>query len=309
MGHHVRGVLVLIGLLCLGLSTPVAAQSKSEAAEAFAAGAKLYKEANYMGAIAAFERAYRLHPHFLISCNIARCHERRSDMVKAAEFYTRCLKEGGDKSRKAAKIRKALQSVESQIAWVTITSRHRTGKAFVNGKPVGQTPVTVPLNSGTFRLEVRRELATPARMTIEAGIGEKRTVVLIPKAIVTRRTTKTGEDDVLGDDDEEREGLSQVWFWTTAAAALGFAIAGTVMGVQTLDANNSYNDDPLEETYNKVIDRRLATNVLWGLAIGAAAASTVLFFYTDFSRSSSRKTDKQSSAGPSTFVFGVRGRF
>jgi hypothetical protein len=285
------------------------AQSKSKAAEAFAAGAKLYKEANYLGAITAFERAYRLHPHFLISCNIARCHERRSDMVKAAEFYTRCLKEGGDRSSKAAKIRKALHSVESQIAWVTITSRHKTGNAFVNGSPVGQTPVTVPLNPGTFHLEVRRKQATPARMTIEAGIGEKRTVVLIPKPIMIQRTTETEEkEDDLLEDDDEKKGLSQVWFWTTAAAALGFAIAGTVMGVQTLDANNSYNEDPTEEVYNKVIDRRLATNVLWGLAVGAAAASTVIFFYTDFSRSTRHKTDKQ-SAVPSTFVLGVRGRF
>jgi PEGA domain len=317
-------VLVVLSLL---IAAPTQAKRKGEAARAYDEGERLYKETDYEGAIKAFTRSHSLHPHYLITCNIARCHERLSDMVKAAESYRRCLTEGGGASGQAAAIRKAMESVETQIAWIRITTSGGHGTAYVDGKRFGATPKRVALNPGTHRIEVRRKGAQPAVATIEADIGEKRTVELTPKAKAATAATvdptqeeESGEGDEgdgdgdgdgqTGDGTEEDEprGLSQLWFWSAAAVTVGLAIVGTVFGVQTLEANDAYNEEPTEAGYNDVIDKRLLTNVFLGLALGVAATSTVLFFYTDFSGG------KQSAdlGGPQqgmTLGLGLAGRF
>ncbi|MFH1131450.1 MAG: hypothetical protein V1754_08950, partial [Pseudomonadota bacterium] len=66
-----------------GLGAEPSKENEKEAAKAFALGSRLFEEQKYAGAIEAFQRAYDLKPHFLVQCNIARCHEFSKDMVKA----------------------------------------------------------------------------------------------------------------------------------------------------------------------------------------------------------------------------------
>lgn len=312
-------VLVVLSLL---IAAPTQAKRKGEAARAYDKGERLYKETDYEGAIKAFKRSHSLHPHYLITCNIARCHERLSDMVKAAESYRRCLSEGGGASDQAAAIRKAMEAVETQIAWIRITTSGGHGTAYVDGERLGATPRRVALNPGTHRIEVRRRGAQPAVETIEADIGEKRTVELTPKAATATKVDPTqeeesGEGDGDGDGDEQTgggngeddpRGLSQVWFWSATAVTVGLAIVATVFGVQTLEANDAYIEDPTEAAYNDVIDKRLLTNVFLGLALGAAATSTVLFFYTDFS-GGKQSADLGGPRRGMTLGLGLTGRF
>ena len=299
-------LLLLVCLTIMLLPTRAAAVPKknSTAATAFAEGMKHYRQTNYLKAIDAFDRSYALHPHFLTQCNIARCHERLSDMVRAARHYRRCLKEGGESSGTAQEMQKALKSVEGQMATVTIESPGTPpAEVFVDGAPVGKTPLQIELNPGPHEIEVRRPNARPEQTTVQLDIGERRTVVL---HTASTAVPPTGGTLPQGDDrpGPRKTGLSPVWFWSAAGLTAALALTTTVLGIMTLQSNSAYEDDPTEDRYNRVLDLRLGTNVCIGLTAAAAAGTTFVFLYTDF-RSGKETRDDRGRA----FVIGVQGRF
>src|SRR5512145_3314946 len=108
--------------LLLLIPTTVLAAPKDEAAKVFARGKRLFAEKDYRGALDAFGQAYGLKPHYLMQCNIARCHERLADYIKASHHYKQCLAEGGNKDRTAAKIKATLVRIEERITWLEVRS-------------------------------------------------------------------------------------------------------------------------------------------------------------------------------------------
>ena len=81
-----------------------------EASRAFAKGTQLFKERKFVNAVAAFELAYRLRPHFMVQCSIARCYQNMNDMLKAAEHYQRCLDEGGKDAAMGERVKASLKA-------------------------------------------------------------------------------------------------------------------------------------------------------------------------------------------------------
>jgi tetratricopeptide (TPR) repeat protein len=308
-GWVVLAVLVWVGLL-LAASAEARRRSKGPAAQAFAKGTELFKEKDYLGAIEAYEEAYRLKPHFAVFCNIGRCHERLNDMVKAAEYFRRCLDEGAAGVRRLAeKIRASLQRVEARISWVTVTSPGRGGTVYLDGVEIGPAPKRVALNPGTRVLEVRRQGASPARATLRTGGGESRSVELVPRVRALPRAAPPPVQPPArraspGQDSAPRRsrGLSQAWFWTGAAVTVGCTIAAGVLGYQALQRRDDYEENPTRDGYNAAKDRRLLANIFWGAAAAAGVTSTVLFFFTDF-----RGRDR----GPRSAAWGIglRGSF
>ncbi len=111
------GLLLAILLL---LCRPVAAQpsdADKAAAKIYAReGNRLFEEGKYREAIDSFSKAYGIRPHFLVQCNIARCHELLGELARAAEHYRRCLNEGGEKTDVGPQAKKALAEVEKTLA-------------------------------------------------------------------------------------------------------------------------------------------------------------------------------------------------
>lgn len=295
------GVVIV---LSLALARPAVGEQKGPAAKAFAKGMELYRKADYEAAIEAFNHSYQLHPHFLTLCNIARAYERWSDMVRAAQHYRRCLKEGGERSPKAGEIQSALQAVESQVGSLTVESPGTPpAEAFVDGAPIGNTPAKTLVNPGPHTIEVRRPNARPQKSTVQVEIGEHRTVVL--QTVPSSPQPPAGGQPVVPEQPRptrRERGLSTTWFWSALGLTAALAVTATALGIKTLVANSDYEDKPTEDGYNQVIDYKLYTNIFWGLTAGAAGATTLLFFYTDF-RAGERNSDEQA------FVIGVQGRF
>src|SRR5512137_1480412 len=142
-------------------------QDVSRAAErAFAKGTDLFKKRDYIGAIEAFEEAYRLRPHFMVQCNIARCREWSGDFVGAGENYRRCLDEGARGTSDGERAEISLNEVQGKITWLKVQSPPPGGTIYVDGRSIGPTPASVPVNPGTRVVEVRRPNATPATVTV-----------------------------------------------------------------------------------------------------------------------------------------------
>ncbi|MBW2532653.1 MAG: PEGA domain-containing protein [Deltaproteobacteria bacterium] len=303
--------LTLLLLICVSLTAADAdarrrPKTPDPAARAFARGTRLFKQMDYQGAVEAFGRSYKLAPHFLTLCNMARCHARMNDMVKAAETYRRCLQDGGGESKMSERLANDLAKVEARITSLRVTSAGQGGTVHVNGRAVGQTPQTIPLNPGSHVIEVRRDGAKPASATVQARGGQS-TLELTPVDLAPPTPPAVPvlvePEPEPKPEPEPRSGLSSTWFWVGAGTTVALAAASTVMSVLTLKASQDFDDGPTWDGYNKVIDYRLVTNILWGATAAVGGTTTVLFFFTDFGGKAS-DDDEAASLG-----IGIRGRF
>ena len=271
-----------------------------QAARAFAEGRALYQQRKFVGAIAAFQRAYRLRPHYRVQCGIARCYENLNQVVKAAAHYRRCLDEGAKDAPMAARVRASLASVEKQITWVAVRSPGRGGVVYVDGEALGPAPRRVPLSPGAHVMEVRRAGAKPARKRLRTLGGEQHAVELVPIEI-----ERPAPASRLADRPATRGGLAPVWFWAGVGLTVALASVATVFGVQTLQRRSDYEENPTREGYESFTDRRLLSNVFWALSAAAGIGTTVVFVYTDFGH----REEPEAPALGQTFGLGNHGSF
>ena len=305
--------LLRASVLALLLVSPRAsAQDASGAAAAFANGKKLFAGKNYVGAIAEFERAYRLRPHHAVQCSIAVCYENLNRFVEAAEHYRRCLKEGADATEKAERIRSSLKTAESRITWIDVLSPGEGGTIHLDGQPVGLAPRRIPVNPGTHLVEVRRAGARAAKETLTTIGGEQKTLTLVPekRAEVPPPPPPPKTMAVVPPEPPPpppppppRRKLSPAWFWTSVGLTVALGGATAALGALTLKQRSDYEASPTKDGYDSFVSRRMLTNVFAGLTAAAAATGTVLFFFTEFRRSpASERTD-------TALGLGLRGSF
>jgi len=294
-----RAVGLLLGLALFLVSTRAGAQSDDAAAEAFARGKELADSRSYLEAIEAFEVAYRLRPHFMVQCSIARCYENLNKPIEASRHYQRCLDEGAGETKLGDQVKRTLGRMKARVARVEVLSPGKGGTVRVDGRTQGAAPTTVELNPGSHVVEVRRPGAKSASATLKLLGGERRTVTLAPLDVaVTAEPTPTSAPTTV---DRPRRRLSQVWFWTAAGLTAALAVTTTVLGVQTLQLKSDYEDDPTQQKADDFWSRRRLTNVLLGATLAAAAGGTALFFFTDFG---GRERPDELTAG-----IGIGGRF
>jgi hypothetical protein len=294
---------LLAATLVLALCTSAAAKRSNpnpktkdtqKAGAAFKEGQRLFDQADYLGAIEFFDRAYKLRPHHVVMCNIALCHERTGDMVASAKAYQRCLDDGASKSPRAEAVQNSLKKVQARITWIEVKSEAQGGTIYIDGKAKGTTPRRVSVNPGTRVVEVRKKGARTATETIQTRGGEERQLTLTPVV--------TGEDGP--DPSPARNGLPSYWFWGAVGLTAAFAVVATILGVQTLGLHDDYEAAPSRDLLDSGESRRTLTNVFWGLTGVAAAGTGVLFFFTDFSSGT-----KERAVADTRFVLGLQGTF
>lgn len=292
--------LALFGAALLLAPTAAGAQNEDAAAEAFARGKELADSRSYLEAIEAFEVAYRLRPHHMVQCSIARCYENLNKPIEAARHYQRCLDEGAGETKLGDQVKRTVVKMQARVARVEVLSPGKGGSVHVDGRKHGEAPATVELNPGAHVIEVRRPGAKSASATLKLLGGERRTVTLAPLDVAVKvEPTPTPAPPVV---DRPRRRLSQVWFWTAAGLTAALAVTTTVLGVQTLQLKSDYEGDPTKQKADDFWSRRRLTNVLLGATLAAAAGGTALFFFTDFG--GRERPDGAVAAG-----VGVGGRF
>jgi tetratricopeptide (TPR) repeat protein len=291
----------VLTLLLLLLAPAARADKQTEAAESFARGKALFAKNEYTAAVAAFERAYALRPHHAVQCSIALCYERMNRFVEAATHYRRCLEEGAKDTPKAKQVQKSLKGVEARMSFIEVKSPGAGGTVHVDGEALGPAPRRVPLDPGRHVIEVRREGARPASMTLRLLGGEERAVELTPKEIKLEPAPLPPPPPPKTPVEPPRRGLRTVWFWTAVALTGALGVAAGVMGGLTYKAHGDYDDAPTKQGYDTFVERRLITNILAGGAVAAGLTGTVLFFYTDFG--SRERTDDDVA------LIGIRGTF
>jgi hypothetical protein len=183
----VGALLAQVGAASTARAQPKSDESRTsegqQAHEHFSLGVKLYADGDFSPALAQFQRAYTVKPHFRVLYNIAQCHFELRDYVPARAALRRYLAEGGaaalDAERRA-RVEADLADMSRRIAGVDIQSNVRGAVVYIDGRKVGTTPLSQPIEVSEGQRSVSVESSaggTKQRSLLLVG-GERQTVTV-----------------------------------------------------------------------------------------------------------------------------------
>lgn len=281
------------------------------AREHLARGTRLLDQENYDAALAEFERAYELvgdHPfRYLILFNVARAHERRFRYDLALAYYRRYLEEGGPEAEHRAEVRATMRTLEGLLADLEITTNVEGAEVWVDDRRVGTAPGTVRVPGGRHVVELRAPGYADARRQVQLTARETVPLSLELEALA-----------------EEYRGISPVFFWGSAALAVGAGLAGGAVGIaavvrrsdvdgQLADPVGMLDGGALEAARGDLEDLQLTADLLFGTAGLFAATALVLAFLTDWGAAPEAEADAAAlelapALAPGALGLAVRGR-
>ncbi|MBN1774247.1 MAG: tetratricopeptide repeat protein [Deltaproteobacteria bacterium] len=161
---------------------------QAAAGQAFEIGMRLMEEQNWAGALAAFQRAYDLAPHYAVLFNIGFCQKQLQRYPEALEAFQRYLAEGGDQVRpeKRVEAEQAIADLQIFLSRVRVVVSVDGAEVRVDGVPRGTSPLPAPLvlGAGHHLIEARAAEHRDARVEFDLGGAEEREVSLTLETLV-----------------------------------------------------------------------------------------------------------------------------
>lgn len=151
------------------------ADEQAAAKESFLRAVELFRAENYAGALNAFEESYALKPKTSVLYNIGMCQKalfRYRDSIATFEKY---LNEHGAKVKREQRreVETAIKEMQALIGQLRLTDAPDGAEVLLNGKSIGQTPLSKPirLDPGRHSLEVRKDGFEPMSIEVTSSSG------------------------------------------------------------------------------------------------------------------------------------------
>jgi hypothetical protein len=284
----------------LAAACPVAAASTSDEATTpeaqqahrhFSLGVKLYSEGDFGPALAQFQRAYALKPHFRVLYNIAQCKFELRDYVEARATLRRYLAEGGAAALDAernAQIEADLADLGRRIAQLDVHSNVRGAVVYVDGRKVGTTPLSqaIDVSEGQRSLSVESSTrGTKQRSVLLVG-GDRQTITVDFELIApgVGASSDLQESRSRGFLPSPASSLG-AGFWVSGVGAALLAGGAGVTGYLALRAQNERRADldrpgvsaaELDSDKRRIQTFAMTSDALLGGAIICAGVATTL---------------------------------
>jgi tetratricopeptide (TPR) repeat protein len=281
------------------------ARIRRRAMRYFRKGKRLYRREKFYRAVQSFERSFDLLRHKNTLLNIAISFAEMENAAMAITFLRKAIKLSGKQAEDLldGKEYAKLLEMRRQVVIIWVEAPDHEAEIYINRVRVGQHKVEKVLYPGMHRVEIKAE------NVFELAAGEEKRWVVpdwvtpdIRKRIIEERRRR-----------RRRRKIPFYYMLTTSVIAL--AAGGTVIytGIKTDQLAKDFHrtGDPAIERKGKKY--RLATNILIGVAAGAAVTSAILAIFTDWG--SKKKKEKGPSAivvpvaGPDGVGLSVSGRF
>lgn len=276
MIHARRNRWILTALFVCGQllwSAPVQAGSVKRAKTLFKRAEAKFAKGQYDKALKLYLRAYDAKPLAGFHFNIGQCYRKLNRCDKAIGHFERYI-EGSRSMANRVTAQQLIDECERELV----------------------------------REQQAAEAAAPAPPPIsdEAAVDGGQQDLAPALAGVTARPEHS-------DGPSDRRRLRPVWFWTGVGVTSAFALMTLVTGVLTIAYGSDYDDpntppEDLPGIKDSGESLKAAANVGLGLTLASVAATTVLFFLTDFSAGGNETT---LSAAPirGGGLFALEGRF
>jgi hypothetical protein len=265
-------VLLYALLATGGARAQDADEDRAAAQRDFAEGKRAFEAKDYRHAAEAFESAYKRKPHHAPLWNAARAWARAGENVRAANLYTRFLKEAPPDSKDRNTAQAALAELAPKLGRLEIHSAGLTDVA-IDGVPLQDSSVYVTPGSHLVEAKHEGKPAPQPRVTVEAGQTMSVTLV-VPSAKVEPPPPPPPKPEI-PDTAPSGPGWSPTVFYVAAGLTV---IAGGVAiwsGIDTLNERSAFDQNPTQDSLDRGKDKQLRTNVLIGVTAGLGLFSTI----------------------------------
>lgn len=260
------------------------AEATAEAKTRFERGLALAKEGNCGAAVVELEASFALVARPNTLYNIAQCQEQlfRYDLAVAA--YERFLREAPADDPDRVGVETAMRTLRNLLGTIDVAS-NTEADVWLGDRIVGRAPGKVLVPGGSHALELRADGWIPARkQVVVAGQQTVAVTIELEKAEQTIQTTVENRYEVTKI--EKDRGISPVFFFVGAGAAVACGVAGAIFGFGALSEKSEAEDvDPRlsRAGYVSAIEDKATTADIFFISAGVlAAGSVVLYFLTDW---------------------------
>lgn len=172
-----RAVLRAVALMAvvLACAPPVRADEASDARAHYERGEEHYAAGRYDEAIAEYEAAYRLKPHWNVLYNIAQAYERLLEYGKSVTYFELYLAEAPANAEKRPIVENRLRLLRNLPARLSITTFPEHVRVRVTGGGQtfeGVTPHLFKVPAGTYEVALDHDGWESERHRIRAEIGQ-----------------------------------------------------------------------------------------------------------------------------------------
>ncbi|MCA9526247.1 MAG: PEGA domain-containing protein [Myxococcales bacterium] len=266
------------GLLALALAgAPTLASAQADpppaAKAAYDAGVAHFQAGRYPEAIAEFNKAYRMGPNPILVFNMARAFEELGDFASATEFYKRYLQMAPEAPDRKV-VEESLRTLELLAArqekpaegTLEVQSVPEGATVLVDGRPVGRTPLQLPVASGRHFVAV--EHAGHSRESREIAVDAGK----VQRLDFTLVSVKAPPPPVAQE--------SNAPAWILLGVGTTMIVGGSIAGVIALDRNDQLDaiESGEKQASRSRFDDLQTEGRTWayaadGLMIGGAASA------------------------------------
>jgi tetratricopeptide (TPR) repeat protein len=282
----------------VGSSTALARPSEAaqhEAKERYDRGVELFKEGDYRAALIEFERAHELSPHYRVLYNIGQVHYLLKDYASALTTLSAYLDQGGDRisAKRRRSVEQDLAKLRPRVALLEVDVDSPGAEVLVDDVSVGTSPLEGPLtvSAGRRKVTVIARGQEPISKFVDVAGSEDRRISF-ELGGASPRPTGTDGDEPGGSDDRETTtatsgGADYLWIGWAVTGAL--SVSSIVTGALALEASGDLDDararqtsrDELDDLSSRTLTLSVATDVLAGGAIAAAAVTGIVLLTRD----------------------------
>ena len=268
-------------------------------------GQKLYKQARYAEAIVKFEEAYLARPSPVITYNIGKCHEQLGETAKAMRAYRDYLRLSPNAADRET-VSDAITNLERRLRekglqQLMVFADPPTAKISVDGKELGNSPVSIELIAGNHTLSVTAEghEKVDRSFVMQLSRATEMTIALRPNTppadaprATTTTTTTTEPKPATGVPltpspavTAAVEKKARVWTWVAGGVAVAAVGAGVGLGVVSNNKAIEHNTvvrgpDAAAELRRDSQTMATAANISYAVA-GVAAVTAVILFVVE----------------------------
>jgi hypothetical protein len=273
LGPGIVAASLLLSTLAWGQGGEPSEEDRQAAQREFAEGQRAFNAKDYRRAAEQFEAAYRHKPHPSPLWNAARAWQRAGEPVRAANLYSKFLREAPPDSRDRNTAHIALAELTPKLGRLELHVAGLTDIA-VDGAVTGES--TVYVSPGSHLVEAKHQ-GKPVRQTASVEAGQSVSVTLVapsaPPPQPPPPPPKPPPD--VPPEAKPATGWSPTVFWVglgLTAVATGVAVWS---GVDTLQEKRNYDANPSQESLDSGKGKQLRTNIFLGVAGGLALFTAV----------------------------------
>lgn len=229
-------------------TAPSAAGPSTTADELIANGVAFRKSGQDIEALAAFERAYALHPTARATAQIALAHQALAHWREAERGLLAALNDHADPwvASYRSELEQSLVAVQAHLAWLLVESNVTDSELWIAGQFAGRLPMDDPARvpAGELTIEVRAPGYPPMERHLSADAASRTRAAFVfgPSPTEAR---PTGADEPSPHAQERGTQPPRRGGWIALGVGSGFAVVGVASMITREVEANIWNDDRL----------------------------------------------------------------